>query len=261
MKSKRILSGIIAIALFLGCVFIPKSSDMSLAKTKNIAPAGKYYKLSEKAYREITINKTSTGIDYKINYNTLTIPYDYKNEVIPSITNMSGSAVKVSKNTYRHNIGELSLTFKVIKKNKIRYIKLTQKGKLPSPYDEYSLSGQYTHILDEQSAGGPEAVVKKAKKPGRVKITYITSETEKLYVNFKSIKKNCKGYQAQISKTKKFKAIDSKFVEMKSATGTEFKGLVPLKKYYVRIRAYNVNSIGKKTYGKWSKVKTGIAGS
>ncbi len=260
MKFKKTLSGIIALALFLGNVFIPKSSDISSAKTKNIAPAGTYYKLTEKTYREIVITKTATGIDYSLSYSELSKPYDQTSGTKAIVEPIKGSAIEISKNTYRQSIGEFSMTFKFSKKKKVRYMKVTQKGTLTSPNDKYKFSATYTHFLDEQNAGGPNLVVKKAKKPGKVTISRITGETEKIRVFWKSLKKNCKGYQIQASLKKSFSGKITQIAEGKASTGIEFSGLTPLKKYYVRIRAYNVNSIGKKTYGKWSKVKTGVAG-
>ena len=64
---------------------------------------------------------------------------------------------------------------------------------------------------------------------------------------------DAKGYEVQYAFDKKFK----KKVKTKTATKTSLK-LKKLKKgktYYVRVRAYQINALGGKIYGDWSKAK------
>lgn len=258
LKSKFITLSMVFILILGICGDIGVTPYVSYAAT--VDPAGYYYKTTEKTHREITITKTATGIDYKLKYTKLSLPYDTINNTSVIIENISGSAISISENKYRHTIGDYSIVFEFSKKNKVRNLKITQNGTLSGQEGNYSFSATYVHFADEQAAGGPSINVKKAKKPGRVTIQRLKGAEEKLYVYFKALKKNCTGYQAQISETKKFKKKTTKVIDGKNNSGTEFTGLKPNKRYYVRIRAYNTNSIGKKTYGKWSKTKSGVAG-
>lgn len=69
-------------------------------------------------------------------------------------------------------------------------------------------------------------------------------------------KKQISGYEIQISKNKKFKKVLRKNVKA-SINKITFKKLKSKTKYYVRIRTYCVID-GKKTYSKWSRVKSKI---
>ena len=89
------------------------------------------------------------------------------------------------------------------------------------------------------------------KAPARAVVKSLTSKRKTLTVNVKKIKKNCKGYEFQISRLKKFSSSTKKTA---SGTKVTFKKLKAGKKYYVRVRAFNKKN-GKKKYGKWSKVK------
>ena len=263
--SSHMLSFLLLFALLLTggistSIFNKTCENEAYAASKAIKPAGYYYKTTEKTHREITITKTATGIDYKLKYTKLSLPYDTKNNTSVVVEGLTGSAIKVKTNVYRQTIGDYSITFTFTKKNKVRYMTIKQKGTLSGQEGDYSFSAKYVHFTDEQDAGGPDFTVPKAKKPGKVTIERFLSSMEKITVYFKPLKKNCKGYQAQISESKKFKKKISKDVSGKENSGTEFSGLKPHKKYYVRVRAYNINSVGKKSYGKWSRVKSAYAG-
>lgn len=83
-------------------------------------------------------------------------------------------------------------------------------------------------------------------------IKSVTPASKSLTVKIKKKITGAKGYQVQC-------ATDSKFKSAKKAvfTGTskKVKKLTSGKTYYVRVRTYNIVN-GKKTFGKWSKVKT-----
>ena len=68
--------------------------------------------------------------------------------------------------------------------------------------------------------------------------------------------KNVDGYEVQVATDKKFKKNKKSVkVNKKKTKKKTVKNLKKNKKYYVRVRAFKVVD-GKKTYGKWSKVKS-----
>ena len=92
----------------------------------------------------------------------------------------------------------------------------------------------------------------KRKTPGRVKITKARNiKKRKLSVKWKKVT-GTKGYQIQYSTNKKFKKAKTKTTKKTTLT---IKKLKKKKVYYVRVRAYTIDSSGKKVPGKWSKVK------
>ena len=100
----------------------------------------------------------------------------------------------------------------------------------------------------------------KVKAPAKAKIKKVTPKKKASKVVKLSIKKvkGANGYQVQISKTKKFTKknilVNKKSVK-KLKPSIKSKKLKNKKKLFVRVRAYAVDSNGKKIYGKWSKVK------
>lgn len=64
-----------------------------------------------------------------------------------------------------------------------------------------------------------------------------------------------KGYEISYSAKKKFPSSSTKKAVLSSAKKT-LKNLKSGKKYYVRVRAYNLDSTGKKVYGSYSAVKS-----
>ena len=78
------------------------------------------------------------------------------------------------------------------------------------------------------------------------------SKSKQILLKYKKIS-GIKGYEISYSTDKKFK----KAVTRKNTTKTSYT-ISKLKKgktYYVRIRAYKVDSTGKKVYGKYTSVK------
>lgn len=88
--------------------------------------------------------------------------------------------------------------------------------------------------------------VAKAKTP---KLTNLKGK--KLKITY-SATSGAKGYQIQYSTSKKFSNAKTKTLTKKSYTVKLKKG----KKYYVRVRAYKLDSSKNKVYGAWSKVKS-----
>lgn len=84
-------------------------------------------------------------------------------------------------------------------------------------------------------------------------ITKIKKAKKSLKVTW-SEQKNVKGYLLQYATNKKFKKAKKLVVKGGKKTSKTIKKLKARKKYYVRIRTYNVVN-GKKVYSSWSKVK------
>ena len=89
-----------------------------------------------------------------------------------------------------------------------------------------------------------------------VKKTSITSaknsKSKQIAIKYKKVS-GAKGYEVSYSTDKKFK----KSVTKKNTTKTSYtiKSLKKGKTYYVRVRAYKIDSAGKKVYGKYTTVK------
>ena len=94
----------------------------------------------------------------------------------------------------------------------------------------------------------------KVKKPAKVSLKTVKS-TKAGTLSVKTKKgKSVVGYQFTVSTDKKFKK-NVKNITTKKLTAT-FKGLKKGKTYYVKVRAYKVDSANKKVYGSYSSVKT-----
>lgn len=94
----------------------------------------------------------------------------------------------------------------------------------------------------------------KVDKPSKVKTPSLKSKKAgQLAVSFKKIT-GAKGYEIAYSTKKKFPSSSTKKTVSASPKKT-LKNLKSGKKYYVRVRAYKVDSTGKKIYGAYSKAK------
>ena len=100
--------------------------------------------------------------------------------------------------------------------------------------DNYTVYAKWTKVKVARVA----APVLKSPSKARLKITY------------KAVSK-AKGYQIQYSLKKSFSGAKSK-VLTKRALSLKLKSK---KTYYVRVRAYKIDSAGKKVWGTWSKVR------
>ena len=94
-----------------------------------------------------------------------------------------------------------------------------------------------------------------SKKPATVTISKPQPKTKSFVVRWKVLG-GVYGYQIQVATNKKFKK-NKKTITVKKANASKktVKNLKKNKKYFVRVRAFKVVD-GKKTYGKWSKVKS-----
>lgn len=92
-------------------------------------------------------------------------------------------------------------------------------------------------------------------KPASVKVNKAQSKKKALVVFWNKIA-NVSGYQLQVATDKKFKK-NKKTVTIakQNASKKTVKKLKAKKKYFVRVRAYKIVD-SKKSYGKWSKIKS-----
>ena len=72
-----------------------------------------------------------------------------------------------------------------------------------------------------------------------------------MYVSYKKVS-GAAGYQIEYATSSKF---SGKKTKTTTKTAYTISGLKKGKTYYVRVRAYKVDSTGKKIYGKYSAVK------
>ncbi len=86
----------------------------------------------------------------------------------------------------------------------------------------------------------------------KVKTVALTNiNNQKLKITYGAIN-GAKGYQVEYSTNKRFNTSTIKTLKKQSITFKTKKG----KTYYVRVRAYKLDSTGSKVYGKWSVIKT-----
>lgn len=91
------------------------------------------------------------------------------------------------------------------------------------------------------------------KKPARVKFAKITAKKKSIKLKLKKIKK-AYGYQIRYSINKKFKKSKTKIKNTRKLNYT-IKKLKSKKKYFIKVRAYVLDSRNNKVYGKFSKIK------
>ncbi len=97
-------------------------------------------------------------------------------------------------------------------------------------------------------------VVNPVKAPKKLKISSVKNSKAKAIVVKWSKAKGVKGYEVEYALNKKF-TNTRKSKDAKTKTSITLTKLKKNKTYYVRMRAYVNNSLGKKVYGKWSDVK------
>lgn len=152
---------------------------------------------------------------------------------------------------------------KKLSKSSVKLKKNQAIGKMPTVQRKgYALKGWYT-----KKSGGTKissstkitksqtlyAQWKKVTKPKKAVITSLKKKGKgEFTVKYKKAS-GAKGYQICYSTNKKFKSSVKK-INAKSLSKT-VKGLKKNKTYYVRIRAYKVDSAGNKVYGNYSKIK------
>lgn len=94
---------------------------------------------------------------------------------------------------------------------------------------------------------------KKIKKPERVSIRLLKKQGKgKFKIKYQEVAE-VKGYEISYSMKRKFNSGTKK--TLVSSLSKSVKGLKKGKIYYVRVRAYKVDSMGSKVYGNYSKVR------
>lgn len=188
----------------------------------------------------IRANRGSTAEAYASKCNCNFQPLTYKTKV-----------------TFDENGGYVNTTSKMI-------ISESRYGALPEAYRRgYAFKGWYTaqnggkkvtsdtvvttRVDSTLYAHWEKIVVNKCKAP-----TLQSKLSKKMVVKIKKVK-GAKGYQIRYSLKSNMKS--AKSVNSSSATKT-LKGLKLGKKYYFQVRAYKLDSVGKKVYGQWSAKKS-----
>ena len=107
----------------------------------------------------------------------------------------------------------------------------------------------------ETEPAQPTAPTDTTEKPASIKVNKALAKKKALVVYWNKIA-NVSGYQIQVATDKKFKKNKKTVtVAKQNASKKTVKKLKAKKKYFVRVRAYKIVD-GKKSYGKWSKIKT-----
>ena len=107
----------------------------------------------------------------------------------------------------------------------------------------------------ETKPAQPTAPTDTTNKSTSVKVNKTQAKKKALVVYWNKIA-NVSGYQIQVATDKKFKKSKKTVtVAKQNASKKTVKKLKAKKKYFVRIRAYKIVD-GKKSYGKWSKIKS-----
>ena len=107
----------------------------------------------------------------------------------------------------------------------------------------------------ETKPAQPTAPTDTTEKPASVKVNKTQAKKKALVVYWNKIA-DASGYQIQVATDKKFKKNKKTItVAKQNASKKTIKKLKANKKYFVRVRAYKIVD-GKKSYGKWSKIKT-----
>ena len=128
----------------------------------------------------------------------------------------------------------------------------TQSVQRPTTEQPTTQQASITGPSEQSSPATKKTEVQKVKIPSKPSISIKNEKGKKLVVNWRKVN-NAKGYQVEYALDKKFtKSKKSKTQKNLSFTA---KNLKKTKVYYVRVRAYTLDSKGRKVYGKWSSTK------
>ena len=205
-----------------------KSSNTKVATVNS---AGK---VTAKSYGTATITVTSKA-DSKIKATCkITVPYTIKYKLNKGTNNRKNPSTYYNEKVTLKNPTRKGYKFKGWYtdskfKNKITTIKKGTKK-------NYTLYAKWEKITVKQTS------ISSAKN----------SKSKQIAIKYKKVS-GAKGYEISYSTDKKFK----KSVTKKTTSKTTYtiKSLKKGKTYYVRIRAYKVDSTGKKVYGKYTSAK------
>lgn len=129
----------------------------------------------------------------------------------------------------------------------------TSKGRVDGVYGDVDINFWFGEIRDVNYCSWTKPVVPKVTPPAKTKWKTVKVGKKKVTLKWKKVSK-AKGYRIQFSTSKKFKKnVKNKYTTKTSIT---IKRLKSKKKYYFRIKAYKVNTLGKKIYSKkWSNIR------
>lgn len=232
-----------------------------------IAEAGKYYIVFDASKEKMRISTSEIPTETTTARETTTketIPDETTKETKPTETTTDETTPDETTQTINSKIVFNANGGKVnSKKTYTRYIVKEEKiGKLPVALRKgYLLKGWYTKksggkkitasTVAKTCEGNVYAVWSKV-KTGRAAISSVKSKVSKsIKVSVKKVK-NAKGYEVVYADNSKFKK--SKSIVVKSTSAT-IKKLKSKKKYYVKVRAYMLDSTKSKVYGSYSSVK------
>lgn len=132
----------------------------------------------------------------------------------------------------------------------------------PKPDEIYAEDGEdygkspteYSGDTGETNSTDSTVSTKKITKPGKplIKSAKKIKKGKKISLCLKKKIKGAKGYQIVYAINKKFKKKKTKTIK---SIKTTLSGISKKKTYYIKVRAYKLDSSGKKVYGKYSKVK------
>lgn len=125
---------------------------------------------------------------------------------------------------------------------------VTEKTEAPAVLDNPTASETSTTPETPADSKIEKKVI--VKTPKKSVITFLKIKKNAITVKWKKIK-NAKGYEIQIALNKKFTKGKRKLYSKKLTAS--IKNIKEGKQYYLRVRAYNQGTGGKKVYGKWSK--------
>ncbi len=135
----------------------------------------------------------------------------------------------------------------------VSQVNLGRKGYTLTGYRNRATGAMYNFSSPVTSNLVLEAVYTKTKAPAKPVIKSLKSKKKKrVTVTLKKKVKNAVGYQIQYSTKKKMKSTKKATTTKKTYT---IKKLKSKKMVYVRVRAYTLDSAGKKVYGKLSAKK------
>ena len=261
------------------CVYVSK---ISLPKTKTII-SGEKYTLKPTISPQNAYNK---GIKWSSsNTNVATVD---ENGVVKAINGRIGTAVITARTTdgsgvkasckiqtgyrlsYDLDKGKLSSSNpNIFTGKKIKLKKPTRKGyNFAGWYDpEYYMYDSWDDIyyydpenrIDEITSNNIHGNLKLEAIWNKVTVgqptirSFVNKSGKKAVVSYKGVSK-ARGYEIVYSKDKKFKKSYSKI--QTTAKSVTLKNLSKKKTYYVKVRAYRVDSTGAYVYGKYSSVKS-----
>ncbi len=232
---------------YLNCYQYPSGSllEIDISRVPNLNKMIKSGKYKLKALNQWGIDKDGDG-----KYEIALIAGENASVITDGINIISAKASKVKDCVYTGEKQKPGVTIKY-------------KGKKLKKGKDYTIDWK-----DNKDIGNATVIVRGINDytgalripfkilPKSVSLTSLTAGKEKLTVKWKK-GTNVTGFVIQYSLNKDFKDAESKTIYSETATGTEIKGLLAKKKYYVRVQAFTEYEVGKERFSSsWSAVKS-----